>query len=81
MYNNVSETVQSLKDYLGDIRNENISESADAQRKFCSSNTFIDGLGVTILNHSYLHSLILGEVKRVTSFSFTRSMETRESEH
>lgn len=64
MYNNVSETVQSLKDYLGDIRNENISESADAQRKFCSSNTFIDGLGVTILNHSYLHSLILGEVKK-----------------
>ena len=64
MYNNVSETVQSLKDYLGDIRNENISEGADAQRKFCSSNTFIDGLGVTILNHSYLHSLILGEVKK-----------------
>lgn len=64
MYNNVSETVQSLKDYLGDIRNENISESADAQRKFCSSNAFIDGLGVTILNHSYLHSLILGEVKK-----------------
>lgn len=48
--------------YLNDIKDGDISRDQDVQRQFCSDNSFINGIGVTILTGDYLPSIILGEV-------------------
>ena len=48
--------------YLNDIKDGDISRDQDVQRQFCSDNSFINGLGVTILTGDYLPPIILGEV-------------------
>ena len=55
------ETVPSTI-YLDEVKSGDISENQDVQRKFCSDNSFINGIAVTILTGNYLPPLIIGEI-------------------
>lgn len=48
--------------YLKDVKEQNISENQDVQRRFCSNTAFVNGLAVTILTGDYLPAIILGEI-------------------
>lgn len=49
--------------YLNEVKDGTISDDQDVQRKFCSKNSFIDGLGVTALTGEvYLQPIILGDI-------------------
>ena len=48
--------------YLNDVKDGTINDDQDVQRMFCSDNSFINGIGVTILTGDYLPPIILCEV-------------------
>ena len=48
--------------YLTEVRDGDVSDNQDVQRYFCSDNTFINGIGVTVLTGDYLPPIILGEI-------------------
>lgn len=48
--------------YLSDVKNGDISDAQDVQRHFCSSNSFINGLGVSVLVGNYIPAILLGEI-------------------
>lgn len=49
--------------YLNEVKDGTISDDQDVQRKFCSKNSFVDGLGVTALTGEvYLQPIILGDI-------------------
>lgn len=52
----------TMYSYLNDIKDGDISRDQDVQRQFCSDNSFVNGIGVTILTGDYLPPIILGEV-------------------
>ena len=49
--------------YLSDVKNGDISKDQDVQRGFCSDNSFVNELAVTILTEDYLPPIILGEIR------------------
>lgn len=51
-----------VKSYLGDVKEGDVSETQDVQRYFCSNNSFINGIAVTLLTEDYLPPIILGEI-------------------
>ena len=51
-----------LINYIGEVRDGDVSDNQDVQRYFCSDKTFVNGIGVTILTGDYLPPLILAEV-------------------
>lgn len=48
--------------YMKDVKSGTISDNQDVQRKFCSDNAFVNGIGVTILTGDYLPPIILCDV-------------------
>ena len=48
--------------YVGEVKDGDISDNQDVQRFFCSGDSFINGIGVTVLTGDYLPPLILAEV-------------------
>lgn len=62
MANKIREVSVSTISYLADVRSGDVSENQDVQRRFCSDNAFINGIGVTVLTGDYLPPIILGEV-------------------
>ena len=62
MENRVRETSVSCISYLTDVKEGDVSDSQDVQRKFCSDHSFINGIGVTVLTGDYLPPIILGEI-------------------
>ena len=62
MENRVRETSVSCISYLTDVKEGDVSDSQDVQRKFCSDHAFINGIGVTVLTGDYLPPIILGEI-------------------
>lgn len=51
----------ALKSYLDKVKEEDISDSQDVQRKFCWDNNAINELIVTVLTDDYIPPIILGE--------------------
>ena len=49
--------------YLSDVKNGDISKDQDVQRGFCSDNSFVNEIAVTILTEDYLPPVILGEIR------------------
>lgn len=62
MINKVREISVPTISYLNDVKGGDVSENQDVQRRFCSDNSFINGIGVTILTGDYLPPIILGEI-------------------
>ena len=62
MEKKIRETNISIISYLNDVKNGDISDEQDVQRHFCSNNSFINGLGVSVLTGNYISPLLLGEV-------------------
>lgn len=62
MVNKVRETNVPAISYLNDVKGGDVSENQDVQRRFCSDNSFINGIGVTVLTGDYLPPIILGEI-------------------
>lgn len=48
--------------YISEVRDNDVSDNQDVQRYFCSSDEFVDGIGVTALTQDYMPPLILAEV-------------------
>lgn len=51
----------ALKSYLDKVKEEDISDSQDVQRKFCWDKSAINELIVTVLTDDYIPPIILGE--------------------
>ena len=51
-----------LINYIGEVKDGDVSDNQDVQRYFCSDKSFVNGIGVTILTGDYLPPLILAEV-------------------
>ncbi len=51
----------ALKSYLDKVKEEDISDSQDVQRKFCWDNNAVNELVVTVLTDDYIPPIILGE--------------------
>lgn len=51
----------SLTSYLEKVKEEDISDNQDVQRMFCSDNSFINELVVSVLTEDYIPPIILGE--------------------
>lgn len=51
----------ALKSYLDEVKEEDISDSQDVQRKFCWDNNAVNELIVTVLTDDYIPPIILGE--------------------
>lgn len=64
MKKSIEERVYSAQSYLDDIVNENISDSQDVQRDFCSKNDFVNEIIMTVLTDDYMPSLIIGEIHK-----------------
>lgn len=62
MQEKVKETNVPILMYVNDVNDGTISDDQDVQRMFCSDNSFINGIGVTILTGDYLPPIILCEV-------------------
>lgn len=62
MKEKVKETNVPILMYVNDVADGTISDDQDVQRMFCSDNSFINGIGVTILTGDYLPPIILCEV-------------------
>ena len=62
MKEKVKETNVPILMYVNDVNDGTISDDQDVQRMFCSDNSFINGIGVTILTGDYLPPIILCEV-------------------
>ena len=62
MREKVKETNVPILMYVNDVNDGTISDDQDVQRMFCSDNSFINGIGVTILTGDYLPPIILCEV-------------------
>ena len=62
MKKKVIETTIPLITYLNLVKEGNISQDQDVQRKFCSDNPFVNGIAVTTTTNNYLPPIILGEV-------------------
>lgn len=62
MVNKVRETTLPAITYLESVKAGDVSEDQDVQRRFCSDNSFINGIAVTVLTGDYLPPVILGEV-------------------
>lgn len=62
MVNKVIELSVSTISYLNDVKGGDVSENQDVQRRFCSDNSFINGIAVTVLTGDYLPPVILGEI-------------------
>ena len=58
----VLETNMPLIMYLNNVKDGIISDDQDVQRMFCSDNSFINGIGVTVLTEDYLPPIILCDV-------------------
>ena len=48
--------------YLNEVKDGTISDDLDVQRMFCSDNSFVNGIGVTILTEDHLPEIILCDV-------------------
>lgn len=62
MLKKVKRMMLPVKSYLGDVKEGDVSETQDVQRYFCSNNSFINGIAVTLLTEDYLPPVILGEI-------------------
>ena len=62
MREKVKETNVPIIMYINDVKDGMISDDQDVQRMFCSDNSFINGIGVTILTEDYLPPIILCDV-------------------
>ena len=62
MKEKVKETTVPVTMYLDYIKDGTISDDQDVQRVFCSDNSFINGIGVTVLTEDYLPPIILCSV-------------------
>lgn len=62
MVNKVREVTVPTISYLNDVKGGDVSENQDVQRRFCSDNSFINGIAVTVLTGDYLPPVILGEI-------------------
>ena len=62
MLKKVKKITIPVKSYLGDVKEGDVNEDQDVQRDFCSENSFINELCVTILTEDYLPPIILGEI-------------------
>lgn len=49
MREKVKETNVPILMYVNDVNDGTISDDQDVQRMFCSDNSFVNGIGVTIL--------------------------------
>ena len=48
--------------YLNDVKDGTINDDQDVQRKFCSDNSFVNGIGITVLTGDYLPPIVLCDV-------------------
>ncbi len=62
MINKIRETTIPLGSYLESVKEGDISEDQDVQRRFCSDNPFVNGIAVTVATGDYLPPIILGEI-------------------
>lgn len=62
MASKVREENIPLISYIEEVHDGDISDDQDVQRSFCSDDSFINGIAVTILTGDYLPPLVLAEV-------------------
>ena len=62
MKEKVKETNVPILMYVKDVKDGTINDDQDVQRRFCSDNSFVNGIGTTILTGDYLPPIILCEV-------------------
>lgn len=60
--NKVREESIPVINYVGEVRDGDVSDNQDVQRYFCSDKAFVNGIGITVLTGDYLPPLILAEV-------------------